>query len=566
MAQAVVTCELCEDDPVLMHCNSCHINLCSECVGKHVSSLLSKQHDVVGFQYRKSDVTLPDCQSHLYQKCDIYCKTCKFSICSKCVVSPEHKQHEITDIIDEYLTRKELLSQEATMLEKFVIPELDKVESSLGSNMTKLTREYDSVTNLLSREVDKLYIEIRKKVEEKKALLKDLQDSDARELRSQLVQISKRNLNVKQVVSDYKVALSGNNVAAVFSCPYTENQFRDIPSMVGICAPKYSPTLEFDKVQALLGKIEILDRCVAKNGYTISTSQNTQSSCVEKKILEEPELLSTFHTEYEELQSIFCVGTNEVWAVGSVRGTMTRFNIDGTKLETLQVIQGYSPNDIHVDYEGNILFTDMGERSVVMWKNGKREVIAAWKNWKPTALFVNKLGHILVCMMSADKRDARIVRLVKTKQKQKIQFDEGEQLFFRPLAIVENKNEDICVVNSGTRGVVVVNKSGILRFTYSGKAPSLTFRFKPTSIAIDSRGQILVTDAMNNCVHILDEDGNFLLSIGKSMMNMPSDLGVDENENLWIGELHSGKIKVFKYLTTRRPDGSVPSAESIPSQ
>lgn len=53
MAQAVITCELCQDESVLMHCNSCKIKLCNDCVGKHVTSQLSKQHDVVGFKYRK---------------------------------------------------------------------------------------------------------------------------------------------------------------------------------------------------------------------------------------------------------------------------------------------------------------------------------------------------------------------------------------------------------------------------------------------------------------------------------------------------------------------------------
>lgn len=94
MAQAVITCELCQDESVLMHCNSCKIKLCNDCVGKHVTSQLSKQHDVVGFKYRKSDVNLPQCANHLHQKCDIYCKNCDCPICSKCVVTPEHKQHE----------------------------------------------------------------------------------------------------------------------------------------------------------------------------------------------------------------------------------------------------------------------------------------------------------------------------------------------------------------------------------------------------------------------------------------------------------------------------------------
>ncbi|XP_061187899.1 uncharacterized protein LOC133195931 [Saccostrea echinata] len=558
MAQAVITCELCEDEPVLMHCNSCHIKLCSECVGKHVSSLISKKHDVVGFKYRQSDVTLPECNRHQHQKCDIYCKNCNTPICSRCVVSPEHKQHEIFDIMDEYLTRRELLSQETTVLERFVIPEFNKMENLLNSKMAKLSQDYESATSSLISEVEKIHLEINRKFEEKKTILRNSKDSDLGELRSQMERFSKRHQEAQQTASDYRTVLSGKNVADVFSCTVTENQFREIPSMVEIFPPKYSPSQDPNSIEALLGKFDFGNRMSTLHGYTISTIQNNDGM-VGKRFLSQLELLSSFDSGYEEIQTIACAGNDEIWVVGKVHGTMTKFNIKGTKLETLQVIEGYSPNDVSVDGQGNILFCDMGENSVVMWNKGKRDVVTVWKNWKPTSLFVNKLGHILVSMVTADKKNARVVRLVRTRPKQKIQFDDrGEQLFFRPQAIVENRNEDICVVNSGSKGLVVVNKSGILRFIYNGNQISQTFFFRPTSVVTDSFGQILVTDAMNNCVHILDEDGALLLCVGRSMMNIPSDLDIDENENLWIGEYHSGNVKVFRYLAACR------NAESIP--
>ncbi|XP_062573522.1 uncharacterized protein LOC134235407 [Saccostrea cucullata] len=558
MAQAVLTCDLCEDEPVLMHCNSCHIKLCSECVGKHVSSLMSKKHDVVGFKYRESDVILPDCNRHQHQKCDIYCKNCGIPTCSKCVVSSEHKQHEIIDIMDEYLSRREFLSQETMALETFVIPECDKMENSLNSKMTQLSQDYETVTSSLMREVEKLHLEINKKFEEKKTLLKNSKEGDLGELRSQLERFSKRNQEAKDTISGYKAALSGRNVSDVLSCIFTENQFREIPSMVEISPPKYSPSQSPYPIEALLGEFEFGNRLSTLHGYKISTLQNRDRT-IEKRFLSELMLLSTFDSGYEEIQTIACAGNDEIWVVGKVCGTMTKFSIKGEKLDTLHLIDGYSPSDIHVDGQGNILFCDMGENSVVMWNKGKREVVTVWKNWKPTSLFVNRLGHILVSMITSDKKNARVVRLVKTRPKQKIQFDDqGELLFFIPQAIVENRNEDICVVNGGAKGLVVVNKSGTLRFIYSGNQISQTFFFKPTSVVTDSFGQILVTDAMNSCVHILDEDGAFLRCLGQSMMNIPSDLDIDKNENLWIGEYHSGNVKVFRYLADCR------TAESIP--
>ncbi|XP_061187142.1 uncharacterized protein LOC133195307 [Saccostrea echinata] len=514
MAQAIIICELCEDEPVLMHCNSCHIKLCTECVGKHVSSLISKKHDVVGFRYRERDVILPECHLHQHQKCDIYCRNCDIPICSRCILSPEHKQHEISDIMDEYLSRRELLSQETTLLERFVIPEFNKMENSLNSEMAKLSQDYESVTSSLISKVEKIYLEINENFEEKKTLLRNSKDNDLGELRSQMKGFSKRHREVQQTASGYKAALSGKNIADVFSCTVTENQFREIPSMVEISSPKYSRSRDPNSIETLLGKFDFGNRMSTLRGYTISTLSNNDG-LVEKRFLSEPKVLSSFDSGYEEIQTIACAGNDEIWVVGKVHGTMTKFNIKGVKLETLQVTEGYSPNDVDID---------------------------------------GKVG-----MVTADKKNARVVRLVRTRPKQKIQFDDqGQQLFLRPQAIVENRKEDICVVNGGSKSLVVVNKSGIFRFIYNGNQISQTFFFRPSSVVTDSFGQILVTDTLNSCIHILDEDGALLNCIGRFMMNIPSDLDIDENENLWIGEFHSGNVKVFRYLAACR------TAESIP--
>lgn len=559
MAQAVITCELCQDESVLMHCNSCKIKLCNDCVGKHVTSQLSKQHDVVGFKYRKSDVNLPQCANHLHQKCDIYCKNCDCPICSKCVVTPEHKQHEMIDIMDEYLTKRELISRESGILEKFIIRELDKVESTVGLKMSKLSKDYDNLVDLLSSEFEKKVLELKSNLKEKKAALQSSHERDLKELRSQLESISRKNQEAKQIKNKYKGMLSGMDVATVLSSPFAENQFRDVPALVEICAPKYSPCSDSRLVDSILGELDFSNRSTAVEGYKISTEDHSFTGA--KVLLDEPVLLSTFQTDYERVHSIFCVGNNEVWVVGSVYGTVTRFNIRGTKLETVQVIKGYSPNDIHVDKDGNITFCDMGERNVSMWSKGKRETIYAWKKWKPTALCVNKLGHILVCLITQDKLNAKVVRLVKSKPKQKIQFDDqGRELFLKPQTIVENINENICVLNMGAKGLVVLDKFGKFRFSYDGSQANLPYFFRPTSVTSDYLGHLLITDAMNNCVHILDQDGQFLLGcVGRSMLNIAADLSLDENDNLWVGELHTGKIKVIKYLTSRQEVESIPS-------
>ena len=560
MAQAAITCELCQDESVLMNCNSCNIKLCSDCVGRHMTSELSKQHDVVGFRYRKTDVKLPECASHLHQKCEIYCRNCSFPICSQCVVSPIHKHHEMANIMDEYTAKREALLHEESILENYIIPELDKVESTCTLRIAKLSNDYDTVLDALRIELEKKISALKVSLDKKVAVLQQSRDDDVIELKSQIVRISEENNDAKEMLSKYRAALTGINVHAVLSCPLKENQFREISDMVEICAPKYSPSPDSDGklVDALLGDLYFSERSFSIKGYKVPLKQNSENSI--KTVMEKPVLINSFPTGYERLISIFCVGNNEIWVVGSVHGSVTKFNIQGEKLETVQIIQGYSPNDIHIDTHGNILFCDMGGRSVSIWSNGKRETICAWKKWKPTALYLNKMSHILVCMITEDKSNARVVRLVKSKQKQKIQFDDkGAKLFYRPTAVVENINDDICVINMGSKGLVVVDKAGRLRFTYDGTQASFPFFFSPTSLVTDSLGQILIADAMNSCLHILDENGILIRCIGRSILNIVSDLSIDENENLWVGELHSGKIKVLKYLTTQQEVQSIAS-------
>lgn len=45
-AQDVITCVLC-DKPCRKFCNDCQVNLCVDCLGKHVGELQFQSHDIV---------------------------------------------------------------------------------------------------------------------------------------------------------------------------------------------------------------------------------------------------------------------------------------------------------------------------------------------------------------------------------------------------------------------------------------------------------------------------------------------------------------------------------------
>eukprot|EP00105_Crassostrea_gigas_P006524 XP_011420511.1 PREDICTED: uncharacterized protein LOC105323206 [Crassostrea gigas] len=210
------------------------------------------------------------------------------------------------------------------------------------------------------------------------------------------------------------------------------------------------------------------------------------------------------------------------------------------KIKTNGRMEGYHS----VTQDGDLIYTDRGNKVInrIRPDNTITEFIKTG-DWVPLSIHSSHInGDILVGIYG------KVTRYNKTGTEiQNIQRnDKGQALYSGPNYITENINGDICVSDNYYGKVVVVDKSGQHRFSYTGQRS----RFSPYGICTDALSHILVCDIFSETVHLLDQDGQFLslLLTPQQGVEYPSSVCVDDENNLWVGQSNTSTVTVYKYL------------------
>lgn len=176
--------------------------------------------------------------------------------------------------------------------------------------------------------------------------------------------------------------------------------------------------------------------------------------------------------------------------------------------------------------------------------------------WKPLSVYSSwSTGDLLVGACRYDTWIGKIIRYSQTgERKQQIQHNNlRHDMFKEPYYLTENNNGDI-VVSNWPNAVVVVNRRGKHRFSYTGHLPESQIR--PRGVCTDALSHILVCDERTNTVHMVSKDGQFLskILIRPPGIFTPFSLKYDINtQHLWVGSKHNNNIFVYRYLLL--PDG-----------
>ena len=288
--------------------------------------------------------------------------------------------------------------------------------------------------------------------------------------------------------------------------------------------------------------MKLTEKQVKKSKENSDTKRTLSLSSSVTKIREYsvPDVVNAFHVSVEK--------SGKLWVSDNI-GDLVKTNLQGFLLRERYFI-GCRPEGYHtVAQDGDLIYalkcaklicriTPKSEFADLSFKTG---------DWAPMSLHCSHINGDTLVGMKNDK-DAKISRYNNAeKEIQSIQFDnKGENLYSSPSYITENINGDICTSDYDNEAVVVVNRNGLHRFSYTGQGSG----FCPFGICTNVLGHILVCDGINNTVNVLDQDGGFLscLLSQKEGIERPRGLCVDDENNLYVGQYGTNIVTVYKYL------------------
>lgn len=131
----------------------------------------------------------------------------------------------------------------------------------------------------------------------------------------------------------------------------------------------------------------------------------------------------------------------------------------------------------------------------------------------------------------------------------------GKGIFERPVALALHRQRDeVLVLDS--------RKAAVFRFDRKSLAPKGGFGTRgardgqfnyPTDLAVTGRGEVVVCDALNFRVQLLDADGRFVRSFGRAgnrpgSFSRPKAVAVDSDDNIYVVDTLFDNVQIFDRL------------------
>nr|XP_022343915.1 uncharacterized protein LOC111136994 isoform X3 [Crassostrea virginica] len=548
------------------YCNACHRPLCEQCRDDHLKSPKTKTHEIVLYRHRKQQLPVKKCELHPTRNVDMFCRECNIPLCSKCSTMTKHHTHTFDDLEDIYAEKYAAWQEEFSKIQKYFLPTTEGLKSDIEEDVTKTKKMMESIRTCMKAEADSLKNLVDEVSSENVEHTHTMEKSLLEMLKSQETTYDEYMAYLGKMSDEFQKYLSLTNQKLMFS---EVLKIQPIPETTKPVPPVFTAGhVNKDDVAKLLGRVNVPNTKPEKRKIQPMEAITTHMQSTEKQLEQSTEKsdmkqtlsLSLSVTKVREYSvpgvgSVYHVSVDKsgrLW-VSDWSGNLVKTDLQGNLLQKIQT-SGREEGYHTATQDGDLIYTDKDKKKIYRITPDKKinEFIKTG-DWTPVSVHSSRInGDILVGMIkqvgSIINKEAKVTRYSKAgKELQNIQRDNQEQeLYSYPRYITENINGDICTSDYNKEAVVVVNKSGQHRFSYTDQGSG----FRPWGICTDVLGHILVCDFYSNTVDLLDQDGGFLSVILSSQQGITSPRGVcvDDENNLYVGQTLTTTVTMYKYL------------------
>nr|XP_034314542.1 uncharacterized protein LOC105348092 [Crassostrea gigas] len=469
----------------------------------------------------------------------------------------EHAGHQLEDLEEKYAEKI-----------AFCRSEISKIQEHFLSTSEGLRKEIKEDVMGIKKTMDDIRVSIKAEAQSLKELV-DMERSDKLEQANKMEETLLKTLNsqektyedyteyLEKLLKEFHSYKSVTNLKVFFSEDFENLNIRSIPEKTHLVLPVFTAG-QFcrDDVAKLLGSVNFPNikpdnRIKSLKNISTQLKQDREKSDMEQTLSLSFSVNKVREYKVPGVENVYHVSlgkSGRLWGSDD-KGNLVQTNLPGNQLRKIQT-SGENEGYHTVTQDGELIFTDKENKVInrIKQENTITEFIKTGE-WKPISIQSSHINGDILLGMKREK-EAKVTRYNKIGEEiQNIQRGNiGQELYRYPRYITENINGDICTSDNNKRAVVVVNKSGQHRFSYTGQGSS----FIPFGICTDLFGHIIVCDIIfkNKTIDILDQDGRLLSTLlaPQHGIHRPRIVCVDDENNIHVGQWNTNTVKVYKYL------------------
>lgn len=524
-------CHQCKKDTEF-YCGTCTVNFCVVCKDKHVTDLSNKGHTVMIYrEQNKYILTKEESAKHsdiIYERYSTSDEpNCPDLAKEEKLCELKRKQHQ--EIID--LARSDVLFHRSVM-SLCIRSDVETLHDEISQCRLEMLRKANTMRKRIDDMLDFIsskYVRLLNSITHK-----------------QKVKMTRHIATIQMYDETYE--LSGNIPLRVFL-------FR-----MKVLLPNIQKNLILAQHSRLCSKdsfhrenvVDLLSKIQMNKTEKRSVSLDRMLKIIYPSVLHGQ--LSTSKANLNCCIHISCLPHNKVWICD--KSKLVLMDTSGVVYHRLNGIWNHvhitglhsvnrNQELIYISSDSNLikLSEDMKTMSIFF----KREK----SKWRPQCLVCShSSGDVLVGMWEVGTDRGKIMRLNSIGEiKDTIEKDKNnDNLYKNPMFITENNNGDI-VVSDLNRCLVVTDRGGEHRFSYTGHPTGSGLT--PCGICTDIFSNILVCDKRTNTVQMIDKDGTFMYSLLTESDGIfePWGLCYDIISHLlWVGSDSNNVVKIFRYI------------------